>query len=54
MNHLLIQYIYKQKHKSYKKSTVDDTTISSFQQNLIDTLNDYNHRYVMNSDQTRK
>ena len=39
--------------KSYNKSTVDDTTISTFQQTLIDTLNDYNHRYVMNSDQTR-
>ena len=34
--------------KSYIKSTVDDTTISTFQQKLIDTLNDYNHRYVMN------
>ena len=39
--------------KSYNKSTVDDTTISSFQQKLIDTLNDYNRRYLMNSDQKR-
>ena len=39
--------------KSYNKSTVNDTTISTFQQKLIDTLNDYNHKYVMNSDQTR-
>ena len=39
--------------KSYNKSTVDDTVISAFQQKLIDTLNDFNHKYVMNSDQTR-
>ena len=38
--------------KSYNKSTVDDTTISTFIQKLIDTLNSYNHKYVMNSDQT--
>ena len=36
--------------KSYNKSTVDDTVISTFQQKLIDTLNDFNHKYVMNSD----
>ena len=36
------------KRKSYNKSTVDDSVISTFQQKLIDTLND-----VMNSDQTR-
>ena len=39
--------------KSYNKSTVNDTTISTFQQKLIDTLNDYNYKYIMNSDQTR-
>ena len=39
--------------KSYNKSTVDDSVISTFQQKLIDTLNDYNHKYIMNSDQTR-
>ena len=41
------------KCKSYNKSPVDDTVVSIFQQKLIDTLNDYNHKYVMNSDQTR-
>ena len=39
--------------KSYNKSTVDDSVISTFQQKLIDTLNDYNHEYIMNSHQTR-
>ena len=39
--------------KSYNKSTVDDTVISTFQQKLIDTSNDFNRKYVMNSDQTR-
>ena len=39
--------------KSYNKSTVDDLVITTFQQKLIDTLNDYNHKYIMNSDQTR-
>ena len=31
-----------------RKSTVDDTVISTFQPKLIDTLNDYNHKYIMN------
>ena len=39
--------------KSYNKSTVDDSVISTFQQKLIDTLNDFNHKYIMNSDRTR-
>ena len=39
--------------KSYNKSTVDDSVMSTFQHKLIDTLNYYNHKYVMYSDQTR-
>ena len=40
--------------KSYHKSTVDDTTISTFQRKLIDTLDDYDRKYnIMNSNQTR-
>ena len=41
---------------STEKAAVEQLTeqvISTFQQKLIDTLNDYNHKYVMNSDQTR-
>ena len=30
-----------------------EQVISTFQQKLIDTLNDYNYKYVMNSEQTR-
>ena len=40
---------------STEKAAVEQLTeqvISTFQQKLIDALNDYNHRYVMNSDQT--
>ena len=39
--------------KSYNKSTVNDTLTTTCQRKLIDTLNDYIHKYVMNSDQTR-
>ena len=41
---------------STEKAAVEQLTeqvISTSQQKLIDTLNDYNHKYVMNSGQTR-